>query len=98
MRALDDFAQVLLNQSAENHGPHALRLGRGVDATAGFLRLVNSGDKWQSDLPECLRVELCQQAMPHRLGGHAGLIGYKKNRSSFHAGPIRLVVALAPRV
>ncbi len=72
---------VLLHQSTENHGPDALRLTRRVDATDRLLRLVNSGDKWQSHLPKCLPIELRQQAVPHGLGGHAGLVGHK-NRSS----------------
>jgi hypothetical protein len=82
--ALHDAAQVVLDQRAENDRAQAvLVLGR-VDLPYGFFCLVNRGDKWQGDLSEFEALELREQAVPHRLGCHAGLVRYEKYRSAIH--------------
>ncbi len=81
---LDHAAQVVLHQRAENDGPQPIFVTRCVDLSDGFLCLVNAGYKWQSHLPEFLALELREQAVPHRLGCHAGLVRYEKYRSAIH--------------
>jgi len=78
-------ADFLLDQRAEHDGPHAVVERRGVDLPYGFHCLVSTGDKWQSHLPKFEPVELREQAVPHRLGSHAGLIRHEKYGSSRHS-------------
>ena len=84
MAALDDRPQVILHEGAEHDRPRAVGDAGRIDPPYGFLCLVNGGDKWQSHLSEFEAFELRKQAVPHRFGGHAGLVRDEKNGSSVH--------------
>ena len=81
------FARLMISRMSsctsvlKTIGPHALRGAVALILRDRFLRLVNGGDEWQSHLSELHAVELRQQAVPHRLRGHAGLVGNEENGS-----------------
>src|SRR5271155_5738883 len=86
--AADHIAHVFLHQGAEYDRPHALVLADQIDFANRLYRLVNGGDKWHSHLPKFNTVELCHEAVAHRLCGDPCLVRNKKHSSFSHGSPI----------
>jgi len=87
----NDVTQVVLHQCAEHYGPQTILGSGAIDLAYGLFCLVNTRHKWQSDWPKFQSAKLREQAVPQRLGGHAGLIGHEENGSSAHGrGPQRV--------
>ena len=86
-RLLERVAHLVVDERREHDRADALVATGLVDLRGRFARLVNGGDEWQSDRPEFHAVELRQQAVSHRLGSDAGLVGHEEDGSSLlHGG------------
>src|SRR6185312_14034137 len=79
-----DVAQLVLHQSTEDDRANALFLARPVDTPHGVLRLVNARHKWQSHRAELQTLELCHEAVTHRLRSHPCLVRHEENGSTAH--------------
>src|SRR4029077_13975828 len=79
-----DVAQLILHERAEDDRANTLFLVGPVDAPNGLLCLVNARHKWQSHGAKFQALELCHEAVTHRLRRHTCLVGNEEYRSTAH--------------
>ena len=79
-----DRAKLVLHQRGKYYGPVRIISDGFIDPGDRFFCLVSGIYKWQSHLSKFLAVELREQAVAERFGGHTGLVGEKVNNAFVH--------------